>query len=65
MSEQDKSFLAQLLAKLSFTKQVEEQTGKSTQAAQKEVWRQIKQTIPKEGGNPITGRGVTKSGEED
>jgi len=43
----DQSFLAQLLAKLSFTKQVEAQTGKPTTAAQQEVWRQIGQTSPK------------------
>ena len=65
MSERNQSFLAQLLAKLSFTKQVEKQTGKSTEAAQREVWRQISQTSPQKGGDPITGRGVTKSGQED
>ena len=65
MSEREQSFLAQLLAKLSFTKQVGEETGKSTTAAQQEVWRQIGQTSPKKGGDPITGQGVTKSGNED
>jgi hypothetical protein len=65
MLERDQSFLARLLAKLSFTIQVGEQTGKPTNAAQKEVWRQIDQTSPQRGGDPITGRGVTKSGNED
>jgi hypothetical protein len=65
MTEQNQSFLSQLLDKLAFTKQVEQQTGKPTTAAQQEVWRQIGQTSPKKGGNPITGRGVTKSGQED
>ena len=65
MSERDQSFLAQLLAKLSFTKQVQAQTGKPTTAAQNEVWRQIGQTSPNKGGDPITGKGVTKSGKED
>ncbi len=64
MSEKE-SFLAQLLAKLAVTRQIEDQTGKSTQAAQGEVWRQIGQTSPKKGGDPITGKGVTKSGKED
>ena len=65
MLERNQSFLGQLLAKLAFTKQVEEQTGKSTTAAQNEVWKQIHQTSPQKGGNPITGQGVTKSGNED
>jgi len=65
MSERDQSFLAQLLAKLAFTKEVEKQTGRPTTAAQQEVWRQIHQTSLNKGGDPITGRGVTKSGKED
>lgn len=65
MSEKDNSFLESLLKKLAFTKQVEEVTGKSTKAAQEEVWRQIRQTSPKKGGDPITGKGVTKSSPED
>lgn len=65
MSEKDNSFLESLLKKLAFTKQVEEVTGKPTKAAQEEVLRQIRQTSPKKGGDPITGKGVTKSGPED
>ena len=65
MSERDQGFLSQLFEKLSFTKQVEKATGKPTTAAQQEVWRQIGQTSPQKGGDPITGRGVTKSGQED
>lgn len=64
MLEKDNSFLSLLLKKLAFTKQVEEVIGESTKAAQEEVWRQIKQTSSKKGGDPITGKGVTKSGEE-
>jgi len=64
MAEKE-SFLSQLLAKLSYTLQVKDQTGKPTNAAQKEVWRQIRQISYKNGGNPITGKGATKSGEED
>ncbi len=65
MVEMEKSFLSLLLKKLAFTMQVEKITGKSTKPAQEEVWRQIGQTSPKKGGDPITGKGVTKSGKED
>jgi hypothetical protein len=65
MPEKDQSFLAYLLKKLANTISIQIETGKSTTAAQQEVWRQIHQTSPKKGGDPITGRGVTKSGEED
>ncbi|GIW63755.1 MAG: hypothetical protein KatS3mg091_557 [Patescibacteria group bacterium] len=59
------SFLSQLLKKLSDVRRIEEKTGRSIKAAQQEVLRQIGQTSPKRGGNPITGEGVTKSGKED
>jgi len=65
MSERDQSFLAQLFKKLANTIRVQQETGASTEAAQKEVWRQISQISPQKGGDPITGKGVTKSGQED
>jgi hypothetical protein len=58
----DISFISKLFTKLSFTKQIEAKTGKTTAAAQDEVLRQIRQASH---GNPITGEGVTKSGQED
>ena len=57
------SFISQLFTKLAFTKEVEIATGKSTHAAQLEVERQIHQA--NKGGDPVKGKGVTKSGEED
>jgi len=65
MSERDQSFLDQLFKKLADTIRIQQETGVSTEAAQREVWRQISQTSLKRGGDPITGRGVTKSGPED
>lgn len=62
-SEHGGSFLSALLKKLAYTKEVESVTGDSTKAAQDEVMRQIKQAM--NGGDPVRGRGVTKSGEED
>jgi len=59
------SFVALLFQKLAFTKQVESQTGKSTGAAQTEVLRQIRQVSKSQGGDGITGKGVTKSGGDD
>ena len=57
------SFISQLFKKLSVTKSIQDATGKSTLAAQKETLRQIQQAC--KGGNPIKGEGVTKSGKED
>ena len=58
--ENSSSFISRLLKKLAFTKEIEEATGKSTGAAQREVERQIGQAF--KGGDPIKGKGVTKSG---
>lgn len=63
--ENGPSFLASLLKKKSFTIGVEEQTGRSTSAAQREVDRQIGQVSSSQNGNFITGEGVTKSGKEE
>ena len=57
------SFISGLFQKLAFTKGVAEATGKSTEAAQREVARQIGQAI--KGGDPAKGKGVTKSGGDD
>lgn len=57
-----KSFLQQLLDKLAAVRTIGE-SGGTTQAAQQEVLRQIAQCL--KGGDPISGNGVTKSGEED
>ncbi len=54
-----------MFQKLAYVISVQEETGKPTQAAQKEVLRQIGQVSRAKGGNPITGDGVTKSGKED
>jgi hypothetical protein len=48
---------------LAFTKEVENTSGKSTKAAQNEVYRQIQQAA--KGGNPVKGESVTKSGGDD
>lgn len=42
-----------------------EEAGIKVDALVEEVKRQISQTSSQRGGNPITGEGVTKSGEED
>jgi hypothetical protein len=65
MSEIDTSFVDKLFQKLALTKNIAAETTKNTDAAQNEVWRQVKQTSPKKGGDPITGEGVTKSGGTD
>lgn len=59
--EPQRSFISLLLEKLSRVRDVGETTGKDVGAAEREVLRQIRQAS----GNPITGNGVTKSGEED
>lgn len=56
------SFLDLLLQKLSYVQQTAEQTSNDLSAAIKETERQISQALR---NNPITGEGVTKSGEED
>lgn len=63
MAEQESSFISQLFAKLADVIKIQEETGKSTGAAQKETRRQISQAS--KGGNPVKGEGVTKSGQED
>jgi hypothetical protein len=65
MLERGQSFLSLLLEKLANMIKIEKQTGISTAAAQREVWRQIHQISSTKGGDPITGICVTKSGEED
>ncbi len=60
--EQSGSFISKLFQKLAFTIEVAQKTGKSTEAAQKEVTRQISQAA--QGGDPVRGSGVTKSGDE-
>jgi len=65
MSEHGQDFISKLFAKLSLVKKIEAETGRSTGPAQKEVLRQISQVSKVQGGNPISGRGVTKSGKED
>lgn len=59
------TFLAILLAKLSFTRQVAETCGKLTISAQAEVLRQIAQVGKVHGGNLVTGEGVTESNNDD
>ena len=59
------TFLALLISKLAFVIEVEKKTGKSTEAAQIEVFRQISQLGKKQDGDIITGKGVTKSIEDD
>ena len=59
------SFISLLIQKLAFVKQIASQTGISTSAAQNEVLRQMGQVSTSQGGDNITGEGVTKSGSED
>lgn len=63
--EKDESFLGALFKKLAAVKNVGAETGKDTTAAQNEVLKQIKQVSKNQGGEPISGKGVTKSGRED
>jgi len=63
--ERGSSFLALLVRKLAAVERIQSETGANMGAAIKEVGRQITQTSPKRDGNPITGKGVTKSGPED
>lgn len=65
MSEQGPSSLGQLLKNSSVVQGIQEKTGKPTTTARQEVSRQIKQVSKVGGGDPISGRGVTKSGKED
>lgn len=58
--ENSGSFISKLFKKLAFTKEVQQMTGKSTNAAQREAERQIGQAAG--GGAPAKGEGVTKSG---
>lgn len=58
-SFREESMLARLLKKISFVRKVE--GGKENSAAEKEVWRQIQEIKD----DPITGKSITKSGEED
>ncbi len=60
--ERDQSFLALMFTKFAYTIEVAQATGRSTDYAQQEVFRQIKQLSPSNGGDIITGKGVTKSG---
>ena len=62
MSRED-SFLAQLLQKKAAVTAIQQETGVDVRSALKEVDRQIKECLT--GGDVNTGKGVTKSGEED
>lgn len=64
-SPEKQSFLGELLAKMSSVIRAGKEAGINTDALVEEVQRQIDQTSPQRGGDPITGKGVTKSGEED
>jgi len=57
------SFISALVKKLSFTQRVADASGKSTNAAQQEIIRQIGQAT--KGGDPVKGKDVTKSGGDD
>jgi len=63
IGESGGSFISGLFNKLAFTKQIADVTGQSTDAAQQEVMRQIKQVITNK--DPVKGSGVTKSGGDD
>jgi len=66
MSESDedkKSFLAVLFEIKATTLKAQAETGTSMSALVKEVDRQIRQAM--EGGDPVKGKGVTKSGGDD
>lgn len=59
------SFLGELLVKKSNVIKVGEKTKINTNALIKEVERQVAQISSQNGGDPITGKGITKSGSED
>ncbi|MCS6956683.1 MAG: hypothetical protein NZM02_02450 [Patescibacteria group bacterium] len=59
------SFLGELLTKMADVKKAGAEAGINTQALVKEVKRQMGQVSTQKSGDPITGKGVTKSGEED
>lgn len=65
MERRSTSFLSLLFEKLAAVQKIANKTGVNTDAAIKEVDRQIAQVSSKRGDNPITGEGVTKSGPED
>ena len=58
------SMAAKLVNKLAYVLSLG-QFGINTAAAEKEVKRQLGQISRSQGGNPNTGRGITKSGPED
>lgn len=64
MAENDKkSFLADLMEKEAAMRLIAEETGINTDALVNEAQRQQQQAV--EGGDPIKGKGVTKSGNDD
>lgn len=66
MSEEEgdkKSFLALLFEKKASVLKAQSETGVNMSSLVAEVERQIKQAL--EGGDPIKGKGVTKSGGDD
>lgn len=63
-SPERQSFLGELLTKMASVIKSGKEAGINTDALVKEVQRQIGQTSSQKGGDPITGKGVTKSGEE-
>lgn len=54
-----------LLKKLATVRRMGELTGAKMDSAEREVERQLEQVSKVNGGNPITGKGITKSGDED
>lgn len=63
MSEEDQSFIASLFKKRADVQQIGQSSGANVQGAVSEVDRQITQAL--RGGDPVKGKGVTKSGKED
>ena len=59
------SFIAELLRKKANAQKAENEAKINTRALVEEANRQITQVSRARGGNPISGEGVTKSGQED
>jgi len=59
---EEQSFLGKLLRKKADMLRIGDKTGKNVKGALTEVDRQIKEALD---GDAMTGKGVTKSGEED
>lgn len=63
MADRNPSFLQHLFDKRATVERIGEETGKNVHAALEEINRQIRQAM--EGGDPVKGKGVTKSGGDD